>query len=216
MKNSMSRKIALIFLLIAFQVCDGFSQTTSSAGSSGGQERLALLPFETRGFSSEDAIRLKQSFASGLAESKRFDVMPDNVLKNNLELSGLSKIDSCNTLPCLAQLGAVLNVEKIVHVSVDQWKDRYVLHIRLVGSSNGKLLYDERVDYAGEFSGFLSTVVPDQARKLSSAFLDRRPNWYLIAAAVIVGLGLIYWIYSTFASISSSETGSSNPTPTPQ
>lgn len=213
--NVRRQKITVLLSLSLTLVTTGICQNALVAEPTG-EERVVILPFETRGVSLDDALRLKQKFSEILAESKRFDVVPDNVLKNNLELAGLSKIDSCNTLPCLAQLGNVLKAEKIVHVSVDQWKGRYVLHIRLVGSSDAALLYDERVDYTGDFSSLLSTVVPEQARKLSSAFLDKKPNWYLIAAAVIVGVGLIYWIYSTFASMNSTESEPSNSTPSPK
>ena len=211
MGMSLSRMMFVCFVLVAFQASTTICQNAAVVESSGVGERVVVLPFEARGISPDEGLRLKQKFAEVFAESKRFDVMPDNVLKNNLELSRLSKIDSCNTLPCLAQLGKVLNVEKIVHVSVDQWKDRYVLRIRVVGSSDAALLYDERVDYTGDFSSLLSTVVPEQARKLDSAFLDKKPNWYLIAAGVIVGVGLIYWIYSTFSAVSSTEPEISTP-----
>lgn len=209
--NLLRLNITLFLFLSLTLVTNGICQNATVSQSSGAAERVVVLPFETRGVSPDDGIRMKRKFAEVLAESKRFDVMPDNVLKNNLELSRLSKIDSCNTLPCLGQLGKVLNVEKIVHVSVDQWKDRYVLRIRVVGSSDAALLYDERVDYTGDFSSLLSTVVPEQARKLDSAFLDKKPNWYLIAAGVIVGVGLIYWIYSTFSAVSSTEPEISTP-----
>lgn len=211
MGMSLLRMMFVCFVLVVLQANTTICQNVTVVETSGAGERVVVLPFETRGVSPDEGLRLKQKFAEILEESKRFDVMPDNVLKNNLELSSLSKIDSCNTLPCLAQLGKVLNVEKIVHVSVDQWKDRYVIHIRLVGASDAALLYDERVDYTGDFSSLLSTVVPEQARKLDSAFLDKKPNWYLIAAGVLVGVGLIYWIYSTFSAVSSTEPDTSTP-----
>jgi hypothetical protein len=177
---------------------------------------LALLPFEIRGLSENEGKQLKQRFGEILGESDRFDVMPDNVLRNSLNLAGLASIDSCNTLPCLAQLGKVLDVAKVVHVSVDQWRERFVMQIRLVRSSDAALLYAERVEFAGSYDGLLSTAIPEQARKLSAAYLDRKTSWYLIAAAVIVGVGLIYWIYASFASMNPDETGGPGPTPSPQ
>jgi hypothetical protein len=122
--------------------------------------------------------------------------MPDAVLKNNLEIAGLTKIDSCNTRPCLARLGKILNVAKVVHVSVDRWEERYIIHIRLVSSTDGALLYDERVDYTGEFNTLLSDEMVEQGRKLSAAFLDKKPNWALIGADVLVGVGLICWLFA--------------------
>jgi hypothetical protein len=200
MKSSSFGHFFLTFILVALHSSSGISQTKSS----GNEERLALLPFETKGFSIEEAVRLMQSFAGGLGESKRFDVMPEMVLRNNLEQAGLSKIDSCNTRPCLAQLGNVLNVEKIVHVQAERWEQRFVMHIRLIRSSDAALLYDERIDYSGEISTLTATIAPEQGRKLAAAFLDKKPNWWLIAGVVLVGVGLIYWLFRSFGTKDSS------------
>ena len=216
MTNFVTRKIALIFLLVALQLRSGFSQTMPSAGSSGDQERLALLPFETRGFSSEDGIRLKESFATGLAESKRFDVMTDIVFGKNLDQAGVKNIDSCSTLPCLAQLGRVLNVEKVVHVRAERWEQRFMLHIQLVRSSDAALLYDERVDYSGDINTFSSPITSDQGRKLSAAFLDKKPNWILIGATLLLGIGFIFWLFTTFGSMKSSVPQTTSPVDPPQ
>lgn len=207
--RSLITKFSVCLLLFGVQWSRAVCQETD-------KERLVVFPFEIRGLSAEDGLRLKQEFTKILSESGRFDVMPDNVLRNNLDLAGLGRMDSCNTLPCLAQLGKILSVGKVVHVSVDQWKERYVLHIRLVRSDDAALLYDERVDYAGEFENLRSVTIPDQARKLSAAYLDRQANWYLITAAIIIGIGLIYWLYATLTSTSSSEGGSPNSIPSPQ
>ena len=204
MINSLARRIALSFFLVAFQPIAGFSQAAPSAGPSRDPERLALFPFGTKGFSAEEAIRLKQNFAAGLAESKRFDIMTDMEFKNSLEQAGRTKLDSCKTPPCLAQLGKVLNVEKVVQVQAERWEQRFILHIRLVRSSDAALLYDERVDYAGDINTLSTVVVTEQGRKLAAAFLDKEPNWVLIGAALLVGLGLIFWLFKALGSLKSS------------
>jgi uncharacterized protein YjeT (DUF2065 family) len=200
--NLFRKKITLLLALSLTLVTTGICQNALVAESAE-EERVAVVPFETRGFSPEEGIRLKQSFATGLAESKRFDVMPDMVFKNNLEHVGISNVDSCNAIPCLAQLGNVLKVEKVVHVQAERWEQRFVLHIRLIRSSDAALLYDERVDYSGDINTLLTTIAPEQGRKLAAAFLDKKPNWILIGAAVLVGVGLIYWLFKSFGSMDS-------------
>jgi hypothetical protein len=74
-----------------------------------------------------------------------------------------------------------------------------------VNAATGSLLYSERIDFTGQFKDFSSLVIPEQGRMLSLAFLDKPTNWYFIAAAVLVGAGLIYWIFSTWATSSSSQ-----------
>lgn len=207
---SHSKNIALFLFLVALPLGAGRSQ------SKGDQERLLLLPFEIRGLTVNEGTLLHQKFGEFLGESGRFDVMPNNVLRNNLDLAGLASMDSCNTLPCLAQLGKVLNVAKVVHVSVDRWRERFILHIRLVRSFDAALLYAERVEFAGSYEELLSNLIPEQARKLSAAYLDRKTNWYLIAAAIIAGVGIIYWLYSTLTSTSSADADLPGSTPSPQ
>lgn len=210
MSLSQRSNITLLLFLVVLPLGVVQSQAT------GDQERLLLLPFEVRGLAANEGSQLKQKFGEILGESGRFDVMQDHVLRNNLDLAGLANIDSCNTLPCLAQLGKVLDVAKVVHISLDQWRERYVMHIRLVRSSDATLLYAERVEFTGSYDELLSTVITEQARKLSAAYLDRRTSWYLIAAAVIVGIGLIYWIYSSFSPATPDNNGMPGPTPAPQ
>jgi len=207
--NLFRKKITLFLALTLTFVTIGICQN-AVVGESAGEERIAVVPFEAQGFSPEECIRLKQRFATGLAESKRFDVMPDVVFKNNLEHFGISNLDSCNAIPCLAQLGKLLQVEKVVHVQAERWVQRFILHIRLIRSADAALLYDERVDYSGDFNTLLAAIAPEQGRKLAAAFLDKKPNWILIAAAVLIGVGLIYWLFTSFGSTDSS-TPQSNP-----
>jgi hypothetical protein len=172
---------------------------------------LAVLPFEVRGLTTHQGFELTDRFADALGESRRFNILPAAAVESAIEGSGLKDIDSCNSLPCVAQLGKVVGAEKVVRVGVTHREQHYVLHIQLVESSGATLLYDERVDYAGDFNTLSTVVVPEQGRKLSAAFLDKKPNWYLIAAGVVIGVGLIYWIYSTFSAVSSTEPDSSTP-----
>ena len=201
------RAVALISILTALHISTGLSQTAPVPDASGGGELVSVLPFTIRGISPLDGSELRLNFASGLAESKRFTLLPDGMMKRRLEEAGLTNIDSCDKPPCLAQLGKTLHVGKIVHVDAARWDQRIMLHIRLVRTSDGTLLYDERVDYTGEFGSVLTGVAAEQGRKLSAAFLDKQPNWLLIGALAFIGVGLIYLIFTTWDSSSSKKSG---------
>jgi hypothetical protein len=216
MMNSTSSKIVRISILTVFWSSLAMCQDPQSSWSTGDERGVAVLPFEFRGLTPEEGRQVKDRFSEGLAESKRFEIMPDDAMKSILAHVGLLKIDSCNTVACIAQLGKILHVEKVIHVSADRWDQRYILHVRLVKAANGELLYDERADFTGAFDDFLNAVAAEQGRKLGHAFLDTSPNWYLIAACVLVGVGLIYWIYSTWATSTGSDSGSNRSTPTAQ
>ncbi len=201
-----TRVIGLIFLLL---------QLSLLLGQENEREIVAILPFEIRGFSPDERTQLRQQFVEAFGESMRFDVLSASAFSNALERSGLKHVDSCNTQPCLGQLGVMLGVPKVVHVSVDRWREKFIVHTRLVRSYDSALLYDERADHTGEYATLLSTVIPEQGRKVSAARLDSGTNWYLVAAAVLAGAGMIYMIYNTFAKSSDTDATISGP-PTQQ
>ena len=180
-------------------------------GQENEREIVVILPFETRGLSSDEKTELRHRFAEAFGESMRFDVLSVSAYTSALERSGLKNIDSCNTRPCLGQLGVMLGVPKVVHVSVDRWRERFIVHTRLVRSSDSALLYDERADHTGEYATLLSTVIPEQGRKLSTARLDSGTNWYFVAAAVLAGVVMIYMIYNSFARSSDTDATISGP-----
>ena len=213
MRKHTGRIAALLSMLIVLPISIALCQNAPVVDASRNGELVAVLPFEIHGISPQDGATLRKNFADGLSEPKRFSIMPDNMMANNLERSGITAIDSCNTPPCIAQLGKILNVDKVVHVIADRWDQRTMLHIRLVRSSDAALLYDERVDYSGEFNSMLTGVTIEQGRKLSSAFLDKQPNWYLIGAAVLIGVGLISWIFTTWGASSTTQSDNSQGTP---
>ena len=214
--KSTSTKIVAGLLLALFLSSIGICQDARVVKLSGDEERVAVLPLGTQGLSSDQARLLWQRFADALGESGRFNVLPENAMASIFEASGLKKIDSCTSLPCLAQLGKILGVVKIVRVDALHLEERYVLHIQLVDASDATLLHDEKVDFTGYFNDLLSVVVPEQANKLTTARLGTGIQWYYIAGAVLVGVGVIYWIYTTFASSSNSQTQIAAPTPGPK
>lgn len=214
MMNYILRKVPALVLLVLLQMSAGIGQSTQTAGSRSSVEKLAVLPFEIQGLSTEEGLQLTQRFADVFAESKRFDVMPQDTMRNIFAEAG-TKLEGCNYSYCIADLGKVLGVQKVVHVNATRRGKLYVLHIRLVNAADAALLYDERVEHSGEFNVLLSDVIAEQARKLSGARLETGTRWYIIAAAIVVVVGAIYWIYKTFDQNTAVE-GSGNPPPPTQ
>lgn len=180
------------------------------------KEKLVVLPFAIDGLTSDQCRILQQQFEQILRESQNFELLPEHLLKNALAKAGLDRTDSCVSLACLAQLGNVLNVQKVVHVQGMHAGQRYALQIRLVNAADAKLLYDESMTYAGEFNSFLADALAEHARKIDKTYVSTGTPWYYYAAAVLVGGGIIYWIFSTWAASSSSESGNTSSLTTPK
>jgi TolB-like protein len=207
--NSLVGKIWFCLLLALVQSSAGICQETE-------RERLAILPFTTEGLSPEQGIQLRQSFAEALVETRHFNILPLVAMKSILDDAGVKKIDDCTTLPCLAQLGKILGVDKVTSVTVAHQGEAFALHIQLVDASDASLLYNQTVDYPGTYNDLVSVVMPEQGRKLGTTEFGTGIRWYVVAAAVIAGAGIIYWIYSTFASTSSTQSQSTVPITSPQ
>ncbi|MFH1738570.1 MAG: hypothetical protein ABIH23_06145 [bacterium] len=173
-------------------------QSSFLFGQDNVREIVAILPFEARGLSADESIQMRERFIEAFGESSRFEVLAASSFGSALEQAGFTTFDSCTSQPCLGRLGVTLGVPKVVHVSVDRWGNKFVVHTRLVRSSDSALLYDERVDFTGEYETLLSTVLPEQGGKLSMAHLDEETNWLLLVAVACFGIGMISLIFVYF------------------
>ena len=215
MSNLLSQRtlcISLAFLLASIGVC----QAAVGIDPRGDKEKLAVLPFAIEGLDSSQNRMLQQHFEQRLRESINYEPLAEHEFRNALAQAGLTRIDACTSLPCLAQLGNVLHVQKVVHVQGLHAGQRYIMQIRLVNVSNAKLLYDEPITYSGEFNMLLADAISEHARNIDKTYVTTETPWYYYAAGVLVGVGIIYWLFTTWASSSSSETGSFPSTPTAQ
>lgn len=214
MVKSLTKRVSL-FLLMLLPVGVAVSQEIS-ARSARGQEVAAVLPFELQGLSDEDGVRLAEKFGQVLAETSRFGILHPDTMKAIFAEAGIKNLEGCDYTFCLADMGKILGVQKVVHVSASRRGKLYVLHTRLVNVADAALLYAERVDFSGDLSVLTSEVITEQARKLGGARLDSGTRWYYIAAAILLGVGVIYWIYRSFdKSFGEEDSGSTIP-PTQQ
>ena len=184
MNHFLSRASTLL-LLLAFGSCSSISHTQPFTDSPGGRERLAILPFELVDLSKEEGLELTAKFAAAIEESRRFEVLRGSIVHDD-------------ALRALADAGKALGAAKVVHVRIVHRDELYVLFIRLVGVDKASLLYAERVDFSGEFNSLLSQIIPEQARKLTSAHLDAATPWIPAVLLGLTSLGVILWIYARF------------------
>jgi hypothetical protein len=204
--------ISFAFLLTGIGVC----QAALGIDLRDDKEKLAVLPFAIEGLDSSQNRMLQQHFEQRLRESLNFEPLPEHLFINALAQAGIRRIDACVSLPCLAQLGNVLHVQKVVYVQGMHAGQRYIIQIRLVNSSDAKLLYDEPLTYSGEFNNLLADAISEHARNIDKTYVSSGTPWYYYAAGILVGVGIIYWLFTTWASSSDSESGTSPSTPTVQ
>lgn len=210
-----SRAICEFLVLFVLLLSTGISRP-KLPGLLGIQEKIAVLPFEIQGISVEEGLKLTQCFGEALSKSKRFEVMHPDTMMNIFAEAGVKTLEGCNYSYCLADLGKVLGVQKVIHASAARRGKLYVLRIRLVNVADAQIVYDEKVEHSGEFTTLAGDVVPEQARRLAEPQLETGTKWYFIAAAILVGVGAIYMIYRTFNKNLGEESSDSGAPPTPQ
>lgn len=209
MKPGLSSRVLCAFVPV-FLSSIGICFASGRSAMAEDKERLAVLPFVIEGLSTSQNRQLQQQFELRFRESPHFDVLSESVIKNLLADAGLTSIDSCTSLPCIAQLGKVLNAEKVVHVQGMHAGQRYAIEIRLVNASDAKLLYNESISYSGEFNNLLADALGQHAEKIANTHVTTAAPWYYYAAAVLVGGGLIYWLFSTWTTSSGSDSDNSS------
>jgi hypothetical protein len=188
----MAQMIKRTLLIVAtLACCSGFtvSQTASSTVDGNHKDKLAVLPFSLHGLSVEEGSLLTHRFAEVAAETGRFEIVLSDSAKG---------IEGTSELRFLANAGKLLGVQKVVHIDVVRREKLNVLRIRLVNVGDGALLYAERVDYSGDRDSLLSKIIPEQARKLSSAHLDAKTPWGKAAFLFGACLAAIVWIFWHF------------------
>jgi hypothetical protein len=214
--KSLSTPRTLWFLSIIFPIYLGICQAADRSEMREDKEKLVVLPFSIDGITSDQSRILKQRFEQTLQESGSFELLPEHLFKSSLAAVGLERIDSCTSLPCLAQLGKILNVQKVVHVKGMHAAQRYILQIRVVNVSDAKPLYDESLSYSGEFNSLLADALAEHAKRIDKTYVSTGTPWYYYAAAAIIVGGLIYWAFSTWATSIGSESGDSPSTSSPK
>jgi len=178
--------------------------------------KVALLPFEIHGLAPEEGQQLTRIFRETLARSKAFDIMHPDTMMSLFAQAEVTNLETCNYSYCLADLGKILGVQKVIHANVTRRGKLYTLRVRLVNSADAAIVYDERVEHSGEYSALASDVVPGEANRLAETRLETGTRWYVIAAAVIIGVGAIYWIYRSFSKDVGEEDSGGGPPSTQQ
>ena len=184
-----------------------------SGSQPGAKEKVAVLPFQQKGLSNEEAAALTKKFAELLQSTEKFEVMPYGEMVRLIAEADL-KLESCTYSYCLADAGKVLGVQKVMHGSVTRRGKLYTLHLRLVDVRSAEIVHDSKPEYSGEFDQLVVEVLPVEAKAASEYSLESGSKWYVVAAAVVITVGAIYSLYKAFTKTGQSEsTGEGSPSP---
>jgi hypothetical protein len=68
----------------------------------------------------------------------------------------------------------------------------------LIDVRDGAIILERKTEYSGEFDLFLAGTLPTETQTVDDYALHSGTKWYTVAAAVVITVGAIYWIYRAF------------------
>ena len=164
--------------------------------------RLAVFPLAVQGLSPQEATSIRTSLANALVHSDRFSVMSDATMNAVVKELGLSNLEGCTLPACLSLLGSQLNVQRVVHGTVEKQDSEIRIHVRLIDVANAKVLYEKTIAHPGSTELLISNQIPMLSDEIAATTIEEGGNtrWYLIGGAVLAVGTAIYLISKNLGS----------------
>lgn len=214
MRTDVVRSISAI-LAAAFFIHHPLVET-ASASHSPQLPVVAVMPFEIHGLSEDESGLLRSEFLKSLRSATRFEIMSDDTMWSILKEANMTNLDQCTYSHCIADIGKVLGVQRVFHISVTKRGKLYTVRARVISSSSSDILFDTNREHSGEFEPLLSSVLPEMAQEMQEAKTAswRQYKWYVVAGAVVV-LGTAMYFISKSISRSAGGEVPNQPNPDP-
>ncbi|MBN2411958.1 hypothetical protein JXQ31_09725 [candidate division KSB1 bacterium] len=127
--------------------------------------RIAVLSFEAKNVNQETAEAVADILSTELFNTNRFDVIERQAINKILEEQKL-QMTGITDMSQAAEIGKMLNVEKILIGSVSRLGQTYIINTRLVGVETGALELAENTKSQGGEDG-LPTAIAQLVSKIS-------------------------------------------------
>jgi len=170
---------------------------------------VAVLDFEGRGISIQEAKTLTDRFTSSMSSTKRVIMVERGVMAEVLENQGLA-MGECTSDECAAEVGAMLGVQFMVSGAIGKLGDTYTIDVKMFSVATGAAENMQSISYQGKVDGLITEIeiigwtilglnIPKnliQKRRMgTSAYLAQQKEKTKVGAAlrsVIPGLGQLY------------------------
>lgn len=152
-KEQGARMMRLILLLTFF--CSSVIVSQSKNGNS----TVAVLDFQKTGsITNDDVQTLSNRFRAMLFQTKAFNVVERQKMKEILKEQEFILSDECSTNECAVQVGQLLGVEYMIAGDIGLIGDTYTIDLRMIDVSTGRLVQTHSKDYDGKIAGLLEIM----------------------------------------------------------
>ncbi|MBL7996628.1 outer membrane beta-barrel protein [bacterium] len=142
------------FVLILFMCgLSAFAQSRNANNA------VAVLEFQKTGsITNDDVQTLSNRFRTMLFQTRTFNVIERNKMKEILKEQEFILSDDCNTNECAVQVGQLLGVEYMIAGDIGLIGDTYTIDLRMIDVRTGQLVQTHSKDYDGKIAGLLEIM----------------------------------------------------------
>ncbi|MBL7960385.1 outer membrane beta-barrel protein [bacterium] len=120
---------------------------------------VAVLEFQKTGaITSDDVQTLTNRFRAMLFQTKTFNVVERQKMKEILKEQEFILSDECSTNECAVQVGQLLGVEYMIAGDIGLIGDTYTIDLRMIEVRTGQLVQTHSKDYDGKIAGLLEIM----------------------------------------------------------
>lgn len=130
------------------------------------QTNIAVLEFDGKNVSSEEASALTDRLRIELFKTNRFSVIEREKMDTILKEQGF-QMSGCASDACAVEIGQMIGVEQIVAGSVSRVGNVYSIAARIIGVEKGKILKIATFDYEGPIGDLLKFGMREVALQLA-------------------------------------------------
>ena len=135
---------------------------------------IAVLDLLAKGVDSVDASVLSEKVRGEFINSKKFQVIERNAVEAVLMEQGFQQ-SGCMSNECVAEAGQLLGVKYMVAGSIGKIEQTYLLSVRLINATNGKIEASAQKEITGSLVQVLKTGVPEVVGQICDQLDDNGP-----------------------------------------
>jgi TolB-like protein len=135
---------------------------------------IAILDLSAKGVDSVDASVLSEKMRGEFINSKKFQVIERGAVEEVLKEQGFQQ-SGCMSNECLAEAGQLLGVKYMAAGSIGKIEQTYLLSVRLINATNGKIEASAQKEITGSLVQMLKTGVPEVVSQICDRLADNGP-----------------------------------------
>jgi len=128
---------------------------------------LAIIDFEGIGVEQNEATVVTDKFQTTLLESSWYRIMERSKVTEVLREQGFQQTGACNSTSCMVQAGNMLGVNYLIAGRISKTAEIMAFSVRLIDVLTGAIVTAASYESKRNFSGFLSTDIPDYSRSFA-------------------------------------------------